>query len=121
MFLTIKSFGPQLVGWACIEGFLVLAPYTYLFIYVPELFDTRIRATAFGFSIQCGRIFAGLAAILGGQLVSLFDGSFAMAGACVSLVYIIGLIATFFMPASSGTVSEEMAKVESEPKETARV
>ena len=112
MFLTVKSFGPHLVGYAAIEGFFVLAPYAYLFIYVPELFDTRLRATAFGFCIQCGRTFAAIACVVGGQLVAFFGGSFALAGACVSLVYIIGLIATFFMPESSGEVSAELINSE---------
>lgn len=107
MFLTTRAFGGGLLCWTFVEGFFVLAPYTYLFIYVPELFDTRLRATAFGFSIQCGRIFAGLASILGGQLVKLFGGSFAYAGACLSLIYLVGLLATVFMPDSTGQVREE--------------
>lgn len=108
LFLSVKSFGIALLLWTILCGFFVLAPYTYLFIYVPELFDTRLRATAFGFSIQCGRIFAGLANILGGQLVALFGGSFSLAAAVVSLIYVPGLIATLFMPVSSGTVAKEM-------------
>ncbi len=108
MFLTVKAFGTGLFAWAFVVGFFVLAPYTYLFIYVPELFDTRLRATAFGFSIQLGRIFAGIAALIGGQLIGLFGGSYARACACVSLVYIVGLVATFFMPHSDGVVRLEM-------------
>jgi MFS family permease len=108
LYLTVQSYGFTLLAWAALSGFFVLAPFTYLFIYVPELFDTRLRATAFGFSIQCGRIFAGLAAILGGQLVAFFGGSFAKAAAALSLVYLVGIIATFFMPLSPGKVSVEM-------------
>jgi hypothetical protein len=85
------------------------APYTYLFIYVPELFNTHIRATAFSISIQAGRIFAGVLAITGGQLISKFSGSYAHAGACVSLVYVIGWIVSFFLPKSSGAVAAEFA------------
>lgn len=106
MFVTTKSVGPCLHAWLFVVGFFVIAPYTYLFIYVPELFETRLRATAFAFSIQFGRVFAGLAAILGGQLISAFGGSYAMGGACVSLFFIAGVIATFFLPKSSGLVSK---------------
>jgi MFS family permease len=109
MFLTTKTFGPALLAWSFVAGFFVIAPYTYLFIYVPELFDTRLRATAFGLSIQFGRVFAGLAAILGGQLIGLFGGSYATAGACVSLFFLIGIVASFFLPYSDGSVAIEIS------------
>jgi MFS family permease len=107
MYLTVKSFGMPLLAWALVAGFFVMIPYTYLFIYVPELFSTHIRATAFGFSIQAGRIFAGILALIGGQLVAAFGGSYASAGACVASVYIVGFIVSFFMPKSDGTVTAE--------------
>jgi MFS family permease len=109
MFLGTKVFGPALLTWISLAGFFTVAPFTYLFIYIPELFETRLRATAFGFSMQFGRIFAGLAAIMGGQLISLFGGSYATAGACVSLLFLLGIIASFFLPYSDGCVSTEMA------------
>jgi MFS family permease len=107
MFLLTKSYGPVFLIWTLITGFFVIAPYTYLFIYVPELFETRIRATAFGFSIQFGRVFAALAAIAGGQLIGMFGGSYALAGACISLLFLVGIVASFFLPLSKGEVSVE--------------
>jgi MFS family permease len=109
MFLTTSIFDFRLIMWSFIVGFFVMAPYTYLFIYVPELFETRLRATAFGFSIQMGRIFAGLAAILAGKLIAALDGSYARAGAIVSLFFLVGIAASFFMPKSTGVVSEQTA------------
>jgi MFS family permease len=109
MFLTTSVFDARLIAWSFIVGFFVMAPYTYLFIYVPELFETRLRATAFGFSIQMGRILAGLAVILGGKLISVLDGSYSRAGALVSLFFLVGIGASFFMPKSTGFVSEQKA------------
>jgi len=106
MFLTTKTFGTPVLIWAFLAGYFVMAPYTYLFIYVPELFETRLRATGFAFVIQAGRIFAGLACLLSGQLVGLFGGSYAMAGASIASLYVLALIAAFFMPTSPGEVSE---------------
>jgi len=107
MFLTTKAFGTPLLVWAFLAGFFVIGPFAYLFIYVPELFETRIRATAFAFVIQAGRIFAGLACLLSGQLVGLFGGSYAMAGASVASLYAVAFIVTFFTPTSPGEVSED--------------
>jgi len=107
MFLTTKTFGAPLLAWAFLAGYFVMAPFAYLFIYVPELFETRLRATAFAFVIQTGRILTGLACLLSGQLVGIFGGSYAMAGAAVASFYVLALIATLFMPVSPGIVSEE--------------
>jgi len=104
MFLTTKQFGFPLIIWAFLAGFFVIGPFAYLFIYVPELFETHLRATAFAFVIQIGRVFAGLACLLSGQLVGLFGGSYAMAGASVASLYVLALLTTFFMPASPGEV-----------------
>jgi MFS family permease len=121
MYLTTKSFGIALLAWALVGGFFVMAPYTYLFIYVPELFNTHLRATAFGFSIQAGRVFAGILALVGGQLVAKFGGSYALAGASVSLVYIVGFVASFFLPKSTGIVATEFISLDDAERETARV
>ncbi len=108
MFLTTKVFGTPLLIWTFFAGYFVMAPYSYLFIYVPELFETRLRATGFSFVIQSGRVFAGLVCLLSGQLVGVFGGSYAMAGASIASFYLLALLATFFMPTSPGVVKEEL-------------
>lgn len=105
MFLTVKSFGVALLMWVFAIGAFSILPFVVLFVYVPELFDTNIRSTAFGFSYNSGRVFAAAAALLGGQLIAVFAGSYSSAGAVVSCVYLIGAAASFFMPKTSGEVS----------------
>lgn len=105
MFTTVKSFGPALLTWAFCTGFFSILPFVVLFIYVPELFASRYRSTAFGFSYNVGRIFAAGAALCSGQLISLFQGSYAQAAAVVSSVYLIGVLASLMMPKTSGDVA----------------
>jgi MFS family permease len=107
LFLTVHAFNPALLGFTCLAGFACTAPFTYLFIYVPELFSTRLRATAFSFSIQAARILAGAVAVFGGQLVGMFGGSYALAAAAMSSIYILGFLATFFMPETSEHLMHE--------------
>jgi len=102
MFLTVKSFGVALFAWVFLAGGFATLPFVLLFTYVPELFETDIRSTAFGFSVQAGRLFAACAALAGGQIIHAFAGSYATAGACVSLVYVVGLLATRYMPQTTG-------------------
>ncbi len=107
LFLTVKTFNPLLLALACLAGFAAQAPFVYLVIYAPELFSTRIRATAFSFSVQFARILAGVITVFSGQLVALFGGSYAMAAAAMSSIYILGFLATFFMPKTSEHLMHE--------------
>jgi MFS family permease len=104
MFCTVKSFGIPLLILAFLTGYFTIVPFVVLFAYIPELFETRLRGTGFGFSYNLGRIFAGMAALGGGQLIGLFAGSYSMAAATLSGVYLIGVVASFFMPKTSGEV-----------------
>ena len=96
-FLTTKTYDNALIIWAFFIGFFAVQAFSLLFIYVPELFETKLRATAFGFCIQVGRLTAAAAALLGGQLISAFHGSYAMAAACISLFYLVGIAASVFI------------------------
>jgi hypothetical protein len=73
-------------------------------MYAPELFNTHIRGTAVGFSVQSGRLIGALFALIGGQLIAVFGGSYPLAGSCVSLFYLVGIFATFFMPPTNGEI-----------------
>ncbi|MDX1985670.1 MAG: MFS transporter [Candidatus Obscuribacter sp.] len=106
LFIFQKSFSYLTLIHIAMCGFFVCSAWTFLFIYVPELFEARIRATAFSFSIQSSRVLAGFSALFGGSLISAFMGQYAVAGASISLVYIIGLVATFFMPPTDGIVGD---------------
>lgn len=116
MFLTVKSYGPELLAWVFVVGFFTEAPFVPLLIYVPELFNAKIRVTAFGVSVQLGRLFAATAAVMAGQLIALFGGSYALAGSCVALVYIVGMVASLVLPQSTGNVAMTAAPATSEKK-----
>ncbi|MBC7998204.1 MAG: MFS transporter [Leptolyngbya sp.] len=106
MFTTVKSFGLPLLLWAFAIGAVSILPFVVLFIYVPELYETRIRGTAFGFSYNSGRLFAAVAAIFGGQIIANFGGSYSIGAASLSSVYLIGVIASFFMPETNSNVQQ---------------
>lgn len=91
LFRTVSTFGaPFLVG-ALLVGGVTAAFYGWLPLYLPELFPTRARATGQGLSFNAGRILAALGAVTQGQLVTHFGGSYAQAGAVVTLIYLVGM------------------------------
>lgn len=106
MFLTVKSFGAALLAWIVCLGFFSHLPFVILYIYLPELFEARIRSTAFGFTYNIGRFAAAGAAVGSGTLIQLFGGSYALAASSVATVYLVGVAATFFMPRTAGRVGQ---------------
>jgi MFS family permease len=105
MFLTTKSYGPGLLAWSLIVGFFANMQFAALAIYIPEIFSTRILASAMGFCFGAGRVFAAMIALCGGQLIIMYGGSYAMASATLACIYIVGLIAAFFLPETNGKVA----------------
>lgn len=104
MFFLIKAYGAALLTLVFLVGGFASLPFTIMFIYVPEIFPIQARGTAFGISVQTGRICAALACLLGGQIIACFGGSYGAAGTTIAFIYIFGFLATFFMPPSSGEI-----------------
>lgn len=97
MFLSVHEFGPQLLAWCFLVGVFAHTPFALLLIYLPELFDAEIRGTAVGFCFNAGRLVGAAAALGSGQLIALFGGSYAMAGACCALLYLGGVLSSLFV------------------------
>jgi MFS transporter, SHS family, sialic acid transporter len=98
LFRGVTEYGtPFLILVFCIGG-VTAAFYGWLPLYLPELFPTRVRATGQGVSFNSGRVLAAVGALTQGQLVSHYGGSYAKAGAVVTLVYALGLVLIWLAP-----------------------
>ncbi len=102
LFRAIDSYGPVFLVLTFLVGALTAAFYGWLPLYLPELFPTRVRATGQGLSYNAGRILAAVGALQMGSLMQSFDGSYAKAGAVITLIYIAGLIVIWFAPETKG-------------------
>ena len=85
-----------------VVGGLTAPFYGWLPLYLPELFPTRVRATGQGLSYNAGRILAAVGALSGGQLVSNFGGSYARAGAIITLIYLVCMAFIWVAPDTKG-------------------
>ncbi len=83
-------------------GGLTSSFYGWLPLYLPELFPTRIRATAQGIAFNSGRVFAAIGALQMGALMQVFHGSYAQAGALITLIYLVGMVVIWFAPETKG-------------------
>ena len=84
-----------LLVMAGVNGFFSSGQFAWMTIYLPELFPTRVRGTAMSLVFDTSRSIAALGPLLAGWLVTLFGG-IGNAAAVMSLIYIVGLIATPF-------------------------
>jgi MFS family permease len=95
-----------------VMGFCQLALFAGFAIYLPELFPTRLRSTGTSFCYNVGRFIAASGPLLQGHMTVWFAGGAttpeaklaAFRNACgwMSLVFLLGLIAVFFLRETRG-------------------
>lgn len=98
LFRGISAYGGPFLFMVFVVGALTAAFYGWTPLYLPELFPTRMRATGQGLAYNAGRIIAAVGTLQMGALMKEFDGSYARAGAVISLIYILGMIVIWFAP-----------------------
>ena len=102
LFRGVSSYGPAFLILTLIVGAVTSAFYGWTPLYLPELFPTRVRATGQGFAYNAARVLAAIGALQMGALLNTFDGSYAKAGAVISLVYVFGLGLIWLAPETKG-------------------
>lgn len=102
LFRATGTYGNEFLALTFVVGTLTAAFYGWLPLYLPELFPTRVRATAQGIAFNAGRILATVGVLQMGRLMQTFDGSYARAGAVISLVYAVGLVLIWLGPETRG-------------------
>jgi MFS family permease len=101
-FLGNDAYGTRFLFSQFLVGLFTASFYGWLPLYLPELFSTRIRATAQGFSYNFGRNLAVVAALATGNLTGMLNGRYNYACAIMSLMYLVGIVAIWFAPETRG-------------------
>jgi MFS family permease len=78
-------------------GFFVQGVFSWTAVWLPELFPTRMRATAAGFIFNTPRLIAAIAPLFAGTLI-VGLGGYGKAATIIGLFYILGLFAVPFLP-----------------------
>ena len=86
---------------AAVNGFFTLGQYSWMPVLLPELFPTRMRATAVAFAFNAPRFVAFLGPLLAGTLIVQFGG-FSKAAVIVSVIYVLGFLVVPFLPETKG-------------------
>jgi MFS family permease len=102
LFRSVNTYGLAFLVMTFLVGTMTAAMYGWLPLYLPELFPTAVRATGQGVCYNSGRLLAAVGAIQMGQLLRHYEGSYARAGATITLVYALGLALIWLGPETKG-------------------
>ncbi len=100
VFLWSHDLG--VILWAtAFSGIFVSGQYTWMAAWLPELFPTRVRATATAFVFNTPRLIAWTGPLISGWLIANFGG-FSTAAVAIGCIYIVSLVAALFLPETKG-------------------
>src|ERR1700751_903319 len=100
IYLWVKDIHVLLFAFA-VFGFFIQGIFSWTPIWLPELFPTRMRATAAGFIFNAPRLLSAVAPLIAGTLIVRLGG-YSWAATYIASFYILGLIAAPFLPETKG-------------------
>lgn len=105
IYRALTPHDPQFAWWALLLGGATGFYFGWLPLCLPELFPTRVRSTGGGVTFNFGRILTAAGVLTTGWLSSLpyFNGDYGKIGSITSLIFALGLVAIWFLPAREPT------------------
>jgi MFS family permease len=100
LFLWTQDLNLLLVA-AAVNAFFTLGQYSWMPVWLPELFPTRSRATGLAFTFNAPRFIAFLGPLFAGVLIVQFGG-YSHAAMIIACIYVLGLCAAPFLPETRG-------------------
>jgi MFS family permease len=100
LFLWTQDLNLLLLA-AGINAFFTLGQYSWMPVWLPELFPTRSRGTGIAFVFNAPRFIAFLGPLFAGTLIVQFGG-FGQAAMIFACIYILGFLAAPFLPETKG-------------------
>ena len=100
LFFTTSDVRMLLV-LAFVSAVFANGQYTWMPVWLPELYPTRMRATALAFAFNAPRFIAFLGPLLAGSMIARFGG-YGEAAMVLASIYIVGIAAAPFLPETKG-------------------
>ncbi len=101
LFLTNSSFTTQIYWQVGLLGYFIGLAQAIMYIYLPELFPTRIRATAVGFGLNAGRFATAVSVLFVGVIIT-WLGGYGQAALFYASSYLIAVVAAYFGKETKG-------------------
>jgi len=90
-----------LLALAFLNAIFSNGQYSWMPVWLPELYPTHMRATAMAFAFNAPRFIAFLGPLFAGTLIVYFGG-FGYAATIIATIYLLGLVAVMFLPETRG-------------------
>lgn len=97
MFLAHQAFTPLLYVYFGLLGFFIGMAQAVMYIYLPELFSARVRATCVGLCLNIGRLVTAAAILCMGLIIQYFGG-YVEALCAFSAIYLLGIGFAYLVP-----------------------
>jgi SHS family sialic acid transporter-like MFS transporter len=107
IFSELDPLHPDFQLWTFALGFVGIAYFGWLPLFLPELFPTRVRATGTGISFNTGRVVAAIVVLSAGFLLDQFGGDYARVGFATGMIYLAGVLVIWFVPSKSAGKLED--------------
>ena len=109
MFQLSAPLEPSFHLLVFLQGFLATLFFGWLAVFLPAFFPERIRASGAGLAFNVGRFATAAGVFTAGSLFTTFAGSYARIGTICGLIYGLGLVATWLLPAEPVSAAEGSA------------
>jgi len=100
LFLGPKNMA-LLVPIIVLNGVFTLGQYTWMAVWLPELYPARLRATGVSFVFNAARFIAFLGPLLAGAIITHLGG-YGIAATAFGCIYLVGIVFCFFLPETKG-------------------
>lgn len=107
IFAALDPFHPQFQLLAFLLGFVGIAYFGWLPLFLPELFPTRVRSTGTGISFNTGRVVAAVVVLSAGFLLDQFGGDYSRVGLWSGSIYAAGMLVIWFVPSKTAGKLED--------------
>ena len=117
VYLWVQEIHLLLLVFA-VYGFFIQGVFSWTAVWLPELFPTRMRATAAGFIFNAPRLISAIAPLIAGSLI-VGLGGYGKTATIIGMFYVLGLITVPFLPETRGKPLPEadtLAALEAEPR-----
>jgi MFS family permease len=107
MFLGTAPLQASFLPIVFAQGFVATLFFGWLPLYLPELFPTHVRAAGSGIAYNVGRFATAAGVLLAGALFAAMGGSYPKVGATCGLIYLLGLMAIWWAPDTTGKALDD--------------
>lgn len=102
LFWSLSPEQTSFVVWFAVLGLFSGFYFGWLPLFLPELFETRVRSTGAGVCFNFGRIITAITVFATSLLMTTFENDYSLIGRITSLIYLLGAIGICLLPKHVG-------------------